>query len=97
MSKAPQICQVSFLAMAATLALSMPATAGNGTALTLINGWKNYSDTTPKPTAYLIDGIVHLKGAIKTTGSAAQPAVGSEPSSCDSTVWSRSACGPGRA
>lgn len=75
MSKAPQISRVSGLALAASFALCVPATAGNGTALTLINEWKNYSDTTPKPTAYLINGIVHLKGAIKTHDTNHEPFV----------------------
>ena len=74
--KEPDMRKISSLyAVAAPLVLisglvaTAPATAGNGTALTLINGWKNYSPSTPKPTAYLVNGIVHLKGAIKTSGS----------------------------
>jgi hypothetical protein len=36
--------------------------------LTLINGWKRAPYSTAKPAAVLINGIVHLKGAISTTG-----------------------------
>ncbi|HSZ73308.1 MAG TPA: hypothetical protein VK779_00700 [Rhizomicrobium sp.] len=35
--------------------------------LTLINGWKSAPDATARPAAVLINGIVHLKGAISTS------------------------------
>ena len=36
--------------------------------LTLINGWKISPYATAKPTAFIINGIVHFKGAMSTTG-----------------------------
>jgi hypothetical protein len=36
--------------------------------LTLVNGWVNYGFDTAKASAASINGIVHLKGEIKTTG-----------------------------
>jgi len=47
---------------------SAASAATVSTPLTLINGWKTTTFATAKPTAILINGIVHLKGAMSTTG-----------------------------
>jgi hypothetical protein len=41
------------------------------TPLTLVNGWTNYGFGTASAAVASINGIVHLKGAIKTTGTTA--------------------------
>jgi len=45
------------------------------TPLTLINGWFNYPNGTAPAQIEKVGGIVHFKGAIRTTGSSAYPFV----------------------
>lgn len=45
------------------------------TALTLMNGWKNAPSGTAKAAARIISGIVHFRGAIRTSGTNADPFV----------------------
>ena len=72
------------IALAGFVALHSPALADahstktqppGSTNLTLINGWKNSPFGTAKASASLIHGIVHLKGAISTTGTNHEPFV----------------------
>jgi len=39
------------------------------TPLTLVNGWANYGNGTASAAVASINGIVHLKGGIKTSGT----------------------------
>src|SRR5262252_2772976 len=39
------------------------------TPLTLVNGWANYGNGTANPAVAKVNGIVHLKGGIKTSGT----------------------------
>jgi len=55
------------LMLFAALLFAQPVSAA-GVKLTLINGWKNYSGTS-KASVSAAYGIVHLKGAIKTSGN----------------------------
>jgi hypothetical protein len=43
------------------------------TPLTLLNGWTNAPFSTNSAGFYVVDGIVHLRGAVATAGSSAQP------------------------
>jgi hypothetical protein len=53
--------------------VSFAKSATSFTALTLQNGWFNSPFGTSAPAARLISGIVHLKGAIATSGSNPEP------------------------
>ena len=64
----------AILAFVSAIAIVSPAIA-SGTTLTLINGWQKYSNAAPEPTAYLVNGIVHLKGAMKTANTNPVPFV----------------------
>jgi hypothetical protein len=54
---------------------SFAKSATSFTPLTLLNGWANYSSTTASPAARTISGVVHLQGAIATTGTNPVPFV----------------------
>jgi hypothetical protein len=61
-------------AVAAQAATSAPhALTGSWTPVTLQNGWTSSPFGTSAPAARTISGIVHLKGAIATTGTNAVP------------------------
>jgi len=49
--------------------VSFPKSATSFTALTPLNGWSSYGSGTAAPAARTISGVVHLKGAIKTSGT----------------------------
>ena len=58
----------------AQAATSAPHTlASTWTSLALQNGWTDYGNGTATPAVTNINGIVHLKGAIATTGTNLQP------------------------
>jgi hypothetical protein len=73
------VCAVAVavpLAGAATAqaATATPHTLTSGwTALTLLNGWTKYGSGTAAPAVTNSNGIVHLKGAIATTGTSTEP------------------------
>jgi len=60
-------------AVALTFAGAAPAQAATTTPaftpLTLVNGWANYGNDTANAAVARINGIVHLKGGIKTSGT----------------------------
>src|SRR5215472_16635103 len=43
------------------------------TPLTLLNGWANYGNGTANAAVAKIDGIVHFRGGIKTSGTNSAP------------------------
>jgi len=49
--------------------VSFAKSASSFTPLTLVNGWANYGNGTASPAARNISGIVHLEGAMQTTGT----------------------------
>jgi hypothetical protein len=56
--------------------LSFGRTAASFTKLKLINGWQNApSELTADASARLISGVVHLRGAIRTSGSNGDPLI----------------------
>ena len=54
---------------------SFAKSATSFTPLTLLNGWANYSSSTASPAARAISGVVHLEGAIATSGTNPVPFV----------------------
>jgi hypothetical protein len=61
-------------AATAQAATSAPQTlTSTWTSLTLMNGWADYGNGTAAPAVTNISGIVHLKGAIVTSGTNAEP------------------------
>ena len=57
----------------AAAAQAAPTTAPAFTLLTLVNGWANYGNGTARAAVASINGIVHLKGGIKTSGTNPEP------------------------
>jgi len=53
----------------ATAAQAAQTTTPAFTMLTLVNGWANYGNGTARAAVASINGIVHLKGGIKTSGT----------------------------
>jgi hypothetical protein len=53
----------------AALAAAAPTTTPGFTPLTLVNGWANYKYGSARAAVASINGIVHLKGGIKTRGT----------------------------
>jgi len=49
--------------------ISFAKSATSFTALTPLNGWSNYGSGTASPAARTISGVVHLRGAIQTSGT----------------------------
>jgi len=49
--------------------ISFATSATSFTALTPLNGWSSYGSGTAGPAARTISGVVHLKGAIQTSGT----------------------------
>src|SRR5215472_5957737 len=60
---------VAFPLISAAGAQAAATTPPTYTPLTLVNGWTNYGSGTANAAVASINGIVHLKGAIKTTGT----------------------------
>ena len=58
-----------FSGAAAQAATTTPAF----TPLTLVNGWANYGNGTASAAVASINGIVHLQGGIKTSGTNPEP------------------------
>src|SRR5262249_18332218 len=57
------------LPFAGTAAAQAATTTPAFTPLTLLNGWANYGNGTANAAVVRINGIVHLKGGIKTSGT----------------------------
>jgi hypothetical protein len=54
---------------------SFPLNGSGFKSLTLLNGWQDYGDGVAKAEVKNINGIVHLRGAIATAGTKAEPFV----------------------
>lgn len=77
----PSLCLLSASLLLASFAHAQDEGASDVTAnvsptpLTLINGWVEYPNGTATAQVEKVGGIVHFKGAIRTTGSSAYPFV----------------------
>ena len=62
------------------------------TPLTLVNGWANYGNGTASAAVASINGIVHLKGGIKTSGTNPMPSPCRRATTRPTRSTSRSIC-----